>query len=343
MPASGELQLDRARQVAEQLLERRVSLARLESRGRNSALYRVDSSIGRYALKEYVVAPGQIDRLNVEVGALELMARNGIAHVPRVVATEEHAGYALLTWIDGRPTGRIDDSDIAAATDFLAEIHALGRDRDARSMPLAAEACLSGDEIRRQVEERLIDLRQLADEGDLQRLVESEVVPLWRGALHEAQRLTAESGVAFADTLPADKQSLVPSDFGFHNALRTSDGSLVFLDFEYFGWDDPVKMTADFLLHPGYSLTPGQRAAARASLCRLYGSADPEFDGRLDAYLPLFGVRWVLIMLNDFLPRRWQRRLLAGKGLDWQETKARQLARARVFLDGLPSRIGRAL
>ena len=51
------------------------------------------------------------------------------------------------------------------------------------------------------------------------------------------------------------RRSLSPSDFGFHNALLEADGRLTFVDFEYFGWDDPVKIVADVMLHPGMGLS----------------------------------------------------------------------------------------
>ena len=63
----------------------------------------------------------------------------------------------------------------------------------------------------------------------------------------------------------------MPSDFGFHNSLRREDGSLAFVDFEYFGWDDPVKLTADILLHPGSPLAASQRRRFRQAVCQLYG------------------------------------------------------------------------
>ena len=56
--------------------------------------------------------------------------------------------------------------------------------------------------------------------------------PAWAGPLGEADRVVS------------------PSDFGFHNALRTEDGRLAFLDFEYAGWDDPAKLVCDFELQP---------------------------------------------------------------------------------------------
>jgi len=69
-----------------------------------------------------------------------------------------------------------------------------------------------------------------------------------------------------------------------------------------------------------------------------YGVDDPAFSRRLSAYLPLFGCRWVLIMLNEFIPELWRRRALAGDSGSWSEAKTRQLAKARDFLRALPEK-----
>src|SRR6202041_3384794 len=153
---------------------------------------------------------------------------------------------------------------------------------------------------------------------------------------------TREAGTgsvfSFDTELPDEWQSLVPSDFGFHNSLRRPDGALAFLDFEYFGWDDPVKLTADILLHPGRPLELPQRERFRQAATRLYGG-DPAFATRLPAYQPLFGLRWVLILLNEFIPERWQRRVLAGETGSWSDVKVRQLSHAREFLAGLEAKV----
>ena len=109
---------------------------------------------------------------------------------------------------------------------------------------------------------------------------------------------------------------MVPSDFGFHNSLRQFDGSLAFFDFEYFGWDDPVKLTADVLLHPGTTLKPQLRSRFRVAAGEIYGN-DPSFHKRLEALFPLIGLRWVLILLNEFLAHARQ----GGAGAPVQEWK----------------------
>jgi hypothetical protein len=288
-----------------------------------------------FALKQY--ATRQDDsraRLATEVEALRLMERCRIDSVPRVLAVDDARGYALLSWIDGREVIAISDVDIDAALAFLSAIHELRATPWAAEQPLAAEACLSGLEIERQITERLARLRNAA-RGEPEAL--DFVNQLFPSAFSQASaeaRKQVLAGLDFTAELAQERRTLVPSDFGFHNSLRRSDGSLVFLDFEYFGWDDPVKLTADFVLHPGRALPAAQRRRFREAAVRLYGT-DPAFARRLTAYLPLFGLRWVLILLNEFVPERWQQRVRAGYVGSWRDAKAHQLACARDFLAGL--------
>ena len=144
----------------------------------------------------------------------------------------------------------------------------------------------------------------------------------------------AAAGLEFTTDVPQECRSLVPADFGFHNSLRRPDGSLAFVDFEYFGWDDPVKLTADVILHPGQRLASAQRARLKRGAQGIYGR-DKTFAVRLAAYLPLFALRWSLILLNEFIPERWDRRRLAGATESWDEAKRRQLGRARDMLAGI--------
>ncbi len=118
--------------------------------------------------------------------------------------------------------------------------------------------------------------------------------------------------------------------FPFHDGLVSPNGTLAFFDFEYFGWDDPVKLTADFMLHPAVALSATQRLRIRRSAEQLYRDGSG-FAQRLGAYLHLFGLRWVLILLNEFISDRWRQRVCAGASESWVEAKAMQLAYAVDF------------
>jgi hypothetical protein len=328
-----------ATEIASQLVGAAAQVSRLATGGRNSRIWQVRSGDYSFALKQYPPrGDDPRDRLATEVGALRLMERYRINTVPRVLGVDRDRGYALLSWIDGRDVAEVGDADIDAAVAFLSDIHQLRRTPWANEQPLAAEACLSGQEIEKQIERRLAQLRTIAAaDEELSEFIDNFLVPRFVSERSRLARL-AMAGLDFTAELPQEWRSLVPSDFGFHNSLRRSDGTLVFVDFEYFGWDDPVKLTADILLHPGRALLPPQRKRFREQAVLLYGD-DPALARRLSTYLPLFGLRWVLILLNEFIPERWHRRVLAGDAGSWGDAKARQLARAREFLACLQEKV----
>jgi len=332
--------LAEATAIAQALAGDAAKVSRLVTGGRNSRIWRVASGGRTFVLKQYPSRRDDPrDRLSTEVGALRLMERHGIDTVPRVLGVDGEHGYALLNWIEGSEVAEVREADIDAAIVFLTAVHGLRAAPWAAEQPPAAEACLNGREIEQQIKARLVRLRDTArDEHELVDFIDNYVVPRLAVESPKAHGAVTAAGLAFDAELPQEWRSLVPSDFGFHNSLRRPDGSLAFLDFEYFGWDDPVKLTADILLHPGRPLELPQRQRFRQAVTRLYGG-DPAFANRLSAYLPLFGLRWVLILLNEFIPERWQRRVLAGETGSWSDVKARQLAHARAFLATLAEKV----
>ena len=129
------------------------------------------------------------------------------------------------------------------------------------------------------------------------------------------------------DEISLGQRTLSPSDFGFHNTLRLANGRLVFVDFEYFGWDDPAKLIADFIHHPAVPLDPGLKHHFLRAALVLY-NRDPALPGRLDLVYPLLGLKWCLIMLNEFLPDGLTRRKLANASLDVDLALNTQLGKA---------------
>lgn len=308
--------------------------------GANSRVYRADTDAGPCAVKLYPSADGDTrDRLGAETAAASFLARHGVEGVPTVLATDRGQGMAAYRWLEGAPVETVGAADIDAALDFLGTLHGLRRAEGADALPMASEACLSLNELIAQVERRRARLLEGAD--TLRGFLDGEVGPVLAEAAVRA-RGGAEGGGATA--LPPALRTLSPSDFGFHNALRRPDGRLAFLDFEYFGWDDPVKLTADVLLHPGMTLTDEIRRRFADGARTLYGAGDPGFAARLAVTMPLYALRWSMIVLNEFLPERWEHRVRAGIAagravvLDRQSTKARGLlTTARALLHGGPA------
>ncbi|MBV8600433.1 MAG: phosphotransferase, partial [Candidatus Eremiobacteraeota bacterium] len=283
---------------------------------------------GTYALKGYRrSADDPRDRLGAEIAGLAYAASVLPGSVPEIVGADRTAGVAAYEWIEGEPVSEVGAAEIEEALALAAALHRGRTIPLAGSFPAASEAILRPADLRTQLFSRLERLSQVASS-------EPELEQLLSGRLRPA---LARFEPALADVRPptAGERTLSPSDFGFHNALRR-EGRLVFLDFEYFGWDDPAKLVCDFLWHPGMTLGPGERRQFLAGATDAFKEGI-SFVSRLHAYEPLIALRWAAIVLGEFLPEVWERRKYAGRAApaDHASAKQRQLAKARAILDRL--------
>jgi hypothetical protein len=310
--------------------------------GRNSGVYRVRAGGAEYALKQYPPRhAGERDRAGIEVAALRFLREHRIVAVPRAIAVDSKQGYALIEWIDGEPVGAPSAADIVEAAAFLGRVHALRDAASADAQPAAAEACLSAAEIIEQIKRRLMRLGALQEaESALAVFLDRDFRPALAQIGGWVEAGYAAKGWDFAQPIDKTARALCPADFGFHNMLRRNSGELVFIDFDYFGWDDPVKLTADFLLHPGIRLSEALKQQFASAATAIYRT-DDGFRGRLAMLYALFGLRWCLILLNEFLPERWANRVNAGGPEDWQAAKQRQLDRAREWAHSLATNFRR--
>ncbi|MDE2330580.1 MAG: hypothetical protein KGK16_07360 [Bradyrhizobium sp.] len=301
--------------------------------GGNNRLFAVSCDGGaRFALKQYPrQASDSRDRLATEFRALQFMRQHGVTQVPAALASDPAAGFALYDWIDGRPPVA-SVAAVDAAITFTRELQALGGQDGASEMPEASEACFSPATIVAQVERRLSMLKSVTStHPELGAFLNGPYAAAATRAIGYSRTLCRDGQLDFDASIDPGKRCLSPSDFGFHNALACPDGRLVFLDFEYFGWDDPVKLTSDFLLHPGMNLPDDLGRHFHAGMMGLFGD-DDGFATRLRGCLPLYALRWTMILLNEFLPDRWARRVMAGVEGEHEQILSRQLDKARAMI-----------
>ena len=328
-------------QVLAGLLGTSVTSAERIYGGRNNRLYQLtcgDSK--RYVAKFYPrVGPNDRDRLTAEFTSLDFLWKHGLKCVPEPVLMDNTHGCAIYEHVDGQeiPSTSVNESEIDQAARCLISIKELCGAEGSADLPVAAEACFSVQEVLENIEMRLARLQELPAVGgyhpDLRDFLDREYAPAlaeireWSGSTLE------DWGMSPQHELAQSERTLSPSDFGFHNALRRPNGEIVFLDFEYFGWDDPAKMISDFLLHPGMAF--GDHLKHRFVTTILEGfQGYSNLAGRLAVAYPLFGLKWCIIILNEFLPEKLSRREFAnGVTVDLGETHLNQLKKARALLD----------
>ena len=183
--------------------------------------------------------------------------------------------------------------------------------------------------IENQINNRLAALKLVKDSA-LRDFVDNSVSPTLVRTIERSRRLMVDG---YGANLDQSFWILSPSDFGLHNAIATPQGDLVFFDFEYFGWDDPVKLTADVCLHPGMSLDENAQQYWISEAKRLFAD-DPNFGVRLNALYPLYAIRWALIMLNEYRTDKIKNRLNAQSRMqtDIRGAQVMQLEKAKLML-----------
>jgi hypothetical protein len=325
-----------AQAAAQRLCGRPVRELVRAGRGGNNRIYRAQCSDGTsFALKSYPAqATDPRDRLGTEFAALRFLRHQGVGNVPAAIAAAPEAGFALYEWIDGEPVTRANESDADQALAFVSELMRLRAAGAANALPLASEACLSLEEICRQIIRRVARLDEVARSSPELADFLDDLRDIFGRARERARAGFSRLGLRPDQPLPSEARTLSPSDFGFHNALRGRDGRLVFVDFEYFGWDEPVKLVADFQLHPGMDLPPAMAARFREGALRIFES-DRTLAERLRQTFPLYGLRWCAILLNEFLPERWYRRSFAQGETDPQAARKQQLGKAKARLEAV--------
>lgn len=329
---------DDAAAAAHRLCPQVIASVERAGGGGNSRLYRIVSVNGSaFALKSYPPSPARMnERAAREFAALSFVtAHDPQGRVPPPFAIDDNGGYGLYEWVEGSPVRKASDDDVTALLDFAIWLRDFCRLPQAKELPKAAEATPSLSEIVRQIAARRARLATAARGWDqLDDLLRGRFDLLFATATARAHEIYRIGGLEPDLLLPYDAQTLSPSDFGFHNTLRRSDGRLAFLDFEYFGWDDPVRLVADLLWHPhpATALHEAQRRRIVAWAAEAFGVDDPNYACRFAAQCPLVGLRWTMILLNECLPERWAARVRAGETRPRNDVLAGQMEKAQVYL-----------
>lgn len=289
--------------IASDLLNKPVDKIAHFRSGGNSTIYQIQSGNNDYALKCYSLNDGH-DRLRRETEGFRFLHFHNVACVPTTISADYDQFCALYEWIDGSHINEPDSTDIDAILSFCSRLFKLGRHESALRLKQASASCFSGKDVVDQMRHRLDQLQQIeALHPQLECFLQLDFFPMLISLEDNARRQYAAGNIQFDDQIDPSIRVLSPSDFGFHNALCRSNGSFVFLDFEYFGWDDPVKLTADVLLHPAMELDDILKQQFLDGIKDLHADQNKEqFSERFSALYPLYGLIWCLIILNPYLP-----------------------------------------
>lgn len=281
------------------------------SGGINNPVYQCSSRYGKWVIKGFPARSQESrDRFIAEYQFVEYASKAATHYVPRLVYKDELTRCIVYDYIDGyhylskdKPSG----ADIKDALDFLRLINMDHSTAKSLIRQDASEGFLSLTEHLSNINSRIDSMNSTHLHGELKSTADSKLDDLRSCSLSLSKRLDSAIGSgAVNDSIRRDELVVSPSDFGFHNAIKTQRG-LKFFDFEFAGWDDPLKMYFDFILQPRVPVMKSPY-----SITMVIGNSVELDSERAHLMLELLKLKWRCIVLG-FLS---EKRLNALKALD---------------------------
>ena len=254
--------------------------------------------------------------------------------IPKPVETLSNANIVLC--VDGRPPESNDVGIEKQMATFLVALDRIGMEtRDQEAIGQAADARFTLGDHLQAIHCRQDIIEKACRSGGYPEILEflnNELNNLHIRGMVQFEIACQEADMDPDKQLPRELWYPSPSDFGLHNCLITAQNQLIFMDFEYAGWDDPAKLLCDFLRHVGNDLPVAQRL----TVIRNFVSArphDPNLWDRFRALADLNAVEWILIVLNVVARHEARRKQFAGASDDHEALINQRFQKAKTLCD----------
>tara|TARA_B110000003_G_scaffold164780_1_gene164729 strand:+ start:14774 stop:15763 length:990 start_codon:yes stop_codon:yes gene_type:complete len=292
--------------------------------GKNNLAFKVEADNKKYFAKFYL----SNKHLNAELKFLQYLQTIKIDNTPNPVFVSQKDNLAIHEFIDGKPFQKkyLKKDVIMEAAQFL---HKINKKKIGKiNIENASESSFDLQGHFRIIDKRIFLLKNIDHSDSLNIEVINlikELLSYWEEVKNNI--LSLKSNNQFQE-LKKEDICISPSDFGFHNCIVGSNNKTYFIDFEYAGFDDPAKTLSDFFIQPEIEVP-------KKFLEEFGLIAFKDCPNKLDTIertkilFPMFQVKWVCIVLNEFLEDKLARRIFSHSIQDISEHKIKQLNKAK--------------
>jgi len=300
--------------------------------GGNNKAYLVQTKSEKYLAKVYYSHPDDLrDRLGNEFLFLTYAWNIGLRCIPKPILSSVENNIGLYEFLEGRKLtpSELSRQHVLKAACFIRDLNQ-GEKKD-KSLPSASEACFSIEQHLLMIDYRFKKLQTIQLDSELNKQAYAFISELEQKWCEIKTSITSKTK-SLSEELNSEDRCISPSDFGFHNALITDNGSINFIDFEYAGWDDPAKMVGDFFTQPEVPVSL-EYFDEFISEALSYSKNKDLLIERTHLLFPIFQVKWCCILLNEFLPSSAKRRQFAKSDFVPELNKKLQLKKALQIFD----------
>lgn len=294
---------DFARHWARELGTSEKSLVQLQG-GINNRVFSCGEGTNKWVIKGYSpLELNQRDRMKAEVDFLRYSAQVAPTFTPELIHADPELRCVILEYLEGKSFPEavpLPQKAVDIAVEFFRRLNAEPETaRQAIHMD-AAEGFLSITEHLNNVDQRLggMECNHLPAEARPEAV---RLLAILRSELERVREITFSriSSGEVDDSIRPESRCVSPSDFGFHNAIQTST-SVRFFDFEFAGWDDPIKTSLDFILQPRMHIN----CRISPLLIPLTTCRTKHLNRRIALLAPILSLKWICIILAIFRPER---------------------------------------
>lgn len=316
-----------------------VDFSRISGGGNNRLFKAVTENREEFLVKEYF--PDDRKRLQREYGALEFLQSSGFNNVPTPYFADETENYAIYSFENGITVDpkSFTNTEGESVIRFINKLQSIKPEK--RSKTKFADALFASRSLDEYADTVLFkfgkfeeSLRSGEIHPKLAKLVETHPLKeIVRGTI-ENLRSDFSTGKLFKPIKDVDLR-LSPVDFGPHNMIMRKNGEPCFIDFEYFGWDDPVKIVANFLTHEGSKDIPHTQKLHFLEEFKKRSFLPHRITERIDIAVQLAALDWIGILSWGIAPDRIASKKFFDANLNTEDYLDKQICKIEVRVEKL--------
>ena len=277
--------------------------------GKNSKIYIINTGKKKIILKSYYGK--KTLRIKKEFQFYRYLNKKNIKNVVTPIAFDFKKNFAVLPYIDGNKIYKVQNKHIIQFSNFINKINQ--KNIHSKKIGLAVEG-INNRKNHITICQNRIDKLKLVDKKsavkrELHLFLNKKVIPTFKVLKSRIN----DKKIFYQPKYKLYKKDMIvsPSDFGFHNAIEKKK-KLFFFDFEYGGYDDPVKLICDFYCQPNQKVSFKQKKIFKKLIIKKHKKYK-DLDYLISELLPVHHLKWCCIILNEFLPSKLSIRNHAGQ------------------------------
>lgn len=281
---------------------------------------------------------GHLER---EFHALTFLNSKNFTHIPKAYFKNNELNYAIYSYESGdeKKVNDINKEDISQMTDFLASLYDIQEATIYKEFANTIQKRRSINDYIRDIHVRIAAFKKYVLSKDAHPKIKElnlsvDLLLITQGFIDMAtQHLSHEEldrGLEIHDF------RLALPDFGIHNMLWDANNQIIFLDFEYFELDDPLRVVSEFIVHDQmYGLSDELKHEFLMNYLAKTKLPKTAFK-RINLLIKLFYIEWISFFMESITPKGIERMRFADTHFDLDKYIDGQINKIKQRIKDIP-------